>query len=332
MTLQVPVMERQDSRVRAEPEWRSPDEHPSVVLRDLVDRRRPAGHIIAFANEKGGVGKSTLAFQCAVALAHRGKKVIAIDCDSRQQSLHRLFEARDGAIRTLKVDLPRPRHTLLAFPTGSMLLQELDRVGMQSDFVVIDLPGHDSPIVRRAIAVADTVVTPVNSSALDLDSLGAINPVTRRLRGLGPFAEVVSDLRDERIERGMDPFEWIVVKNRVRHCEKRLIHLAEQQLEKLSRLAGFRVVEGLTERVVYRELLPFGLSQMDLKHLPWLQRPRSVPVKELRAFVAGLRLPIEAPSRTAADRRFLPRAPVLSQVVERYRRALGAASLPEMAD
>ena len=266
-----------------------------------------------------------------MALAYRGKKVIAIDCDSRQQSLHRLFEARDGAIRTLKVDLPRPRHALLAFPTGSMLLQELDRVGMQSDFVVIDLPGHDSPIVRRAIAVADTVVTPVNSSSRDLDSLGAINPVTRRVRGMGPFAEVVSGLREERIERGMDPFEWIVVKNRVRHCEKRLILLAEQQLAKLSMLAGFRIVEGLTERVVYRELLPFGLSQMDLKYLPWLQRPRNVPVRELRQFVDGLRLPLDRPS-VAADRRFLPRAPVLSQVVERYRKALRATPLPEMAD
>lgn len=331
MMFEVPVTEHEDARVRVEPEWKSPDEHPSVVLRDLIGRRRPEGHIIAFANEKGGVGKSTLAFQCAVALAHRGKKVVAIDCDSRQQSLHRLFEARDGAMRALKVALPRPRHTLLAFPTGSMLLQELDRVGMQSDFVIIDLPGHDSPIVRRAIAVADTVVTPVNSSALDLDSLGAINPVTRRLRGIGPFARVVSGLREERIERGMEPFEWIVVKNRVRHCERRLILLAEQQLNQMARSIGFRTVEGLTERLVYRELLPFGLSQLDLRHLPWLQRPRSVPSRELRQFVEGLRLPLDRPSR-GADRKFLPRAPVLSQVVERYRQALTATSLPEMAD
>src|SRR5690606_4038430 len=46
------------------------DEHPSVVLRDLQSRRRPSAHIVTFANEKGGVGKSTFAFHCAVALAH----------------------------------------------------------------------------------------------------------------------------------------------------------------------------------------------------------------------------------------------------------------------
>jgi Mrp family chromosome partitioning ATPase len=60
-----------DERVR--------DEHPSVVLRDLATRRRPQGHVITFANEKGGVGKSTLAFHCAVALAHRGMRVLAVD-------------------------------------------------------------------------------------------------------------------------------------------------------------------------------------------------------------------------------------------------------------
>ena len=100
------------------------EEHPAVVLGDLEGRRRPRGHIITFANEKGGVGKSTLAFHCAVALVHRGLKVIAVDCDRRQQSLHRLFDARDGTARTLKVDVPRPLHFVLDkadnLPTGCM--------------------------------------------------------------------------------------------------------------------------------------------------------------------------------------------------------------------
>ncbi|HEY6817103.1 MAG TPA: division plane positioning ATPase MipZ, partial [Croceibacterium sp.] len=92
---------------------RERNEHPSVVLHDLVGRRRPHGHVIAFANEKGGVGKSTLAFHCALALAHLDMRVLVVDCDRRQQTLHRLLEARDGTVRTIKVPLPQPKHVVL---------------------------------------------------------------------------------------------------------------------------------------------------------------------------------------------------------------------------
>lgn len=54
------------------------------------------------------LGKSTLSFHSAFALAHKGRRVLAIDCDRGQQTLNRLLEARDGTIRTLKVNPPRP--------------------------------------------------------------------------------------------------------------------------------------------------------------------------------------------------------------------------------
>ncbi|HYD25715.1 MAG TPA: division plane positioning ATPase MipZ, partial [Croceibacterium sp.] len=178
------------------------DEHPSVIMRELDARRRPQAHVITFANEKGGVGKSTLAFHCAVTLAHRGMKVLVVDCDRRQQSLDRFFEARDGTARALKVALPRPGHVVLDKQSGAVLAQEIERLGRGCDFVLIDLAGQDSPTARRAIALADTVVTPVNCSPTDLDALGRINPVTRRFRQAGPFAEIVAALRAERMARG----------------------------------------------------------------------------------------------------------------------------------
>src|SRR6187455_2451700 len=178
------------------------NEHPSVVLRDLTARRRPHGHVIAFANEKGGVGKSTLAFHCALALAHLDMRVLVIDCDRRQQTLHRLFEARDGTVRALKVTLPQPKHAVLDQQSGALLSQEIERVGADADFVLIDLAGHDSPIARRAIALADTLVTPINCSPTDLDALGRINPVSRRFRDPGPFAAMVTALRAERLAQG----------------------------------------------------------------------------------------------------------------------------------
>ena len=56
------------------------------VFRDLNRRPQSAAKIVVFANEKGGVGKSTLAFHCCAALCNAGYRVAAIDLDSRQRT------------------------------------------------------------------------------------------------------------------------------------------------------------------------------------------------------------------------------------------------------
>ncbi len=301
------------------------DEHPSVVMRDLATRRRPHGHVITFANEKGGVGKSTLAFHCAIALAHLGTRVLVVDCDRRQQSLNRLLEARDATARTLRIDLPQPKHVVLDKQSGALLTQDIERMGRDCDFVLIDLAGHDSPTARRAIAMANTLVTPVNCSPTDLDALGWINPVSRRFRQAGPFAEVVAALRQERLERGEPSFDWVVAKNRVRNCERRMIATVDQNLATMARHIGFRTIAGLSESVSYRELLAFGMTQFDLRLLPDAGTPRSTHLRELRQLVDGLRLPRpDHPVRSV--RRPKGEAPVLARVAENYRRALYGAT------
>lgn len=301
------------------------DEHPSVVLQDLDTRRRPQGHVITFANEKGGVGKSTLAFHCAVTLAHRGMKVLVVDCDRRQQTLHRFLEARDGTARALKIPLPRPGHVVLDKQSGAMLAQEIDRVGHGSDFVLIDLAGQDTPIARRAIAMADTVVTPVNCSPTDLDALGRINPVTRRFLQAGPFAEIVAALRAERMARGEPGFDWIVAKNRVRNCEHRLIATVDANLATISRHLGFRTIDGLTERVAYRELLAFGLTQLDLRLIPELGAARSTNLRELRGMVEDLHLPCPVPRMRSSGPAKL-NAPASVRTAQNYLEAMSASA------
>src|SRR5690606_41473517 len=105
------------------------DEHPAVVLQDLEGRRRPAAHIVAFANEKGGFGKSTFAFHCAVALTPSGMKVLVVDCERRQQSLQHFLEGRDGTAGAPGVPLPRPSRVVLAEQGGGLLLQGVRRGG-----------------------------------------------------------------------------------------------------------------------------------------------------------------------------------------------------------
>jgi chromosome partitioning protein len=301
------------------------DEHPAAVLRDLAGRRQPRGHVIAFANEKGGVGKSTLAFHCALTLAHLGNRVLVVDCDRRQQTLDRLLEARDGTVRALQVELPQPRHVVLAQHSSAGLTQEIERLGADCDFVLIDLAGQDTPIARRAIALAGTVVTPVNCSPTDLDALGRINPVSRRFREPGPFAAMVTALRAERLAQGRPAFDWVVAKNRVRRCEHRLLAAVDYNLSTMARHLGFRVIDALTERVGYRELTPFGLSQLDLKLIPDIGASRSGSAGELRALVESLQLPRPAVRQTPARRQAHEPAPMLPRVAEGYRDAVTAA-------
>lgn len=305
-------------------EYMPRDEHASVVVSDVARQRRTNAHVIVFANEKGGVGKSTMAFHTSVTLAHLGNSVLAIDCDRRQQSLDRLFEARDGSGRTLEIDLPRPRHLVLEKQSATQLCEEIERVGQQCDFVVIDLPGHDSPIGRRAIALADTVVTPINSSPTDLDALGLLSPVNRKFKLAGAFSEVVMALRDERLAKGREAFDWIVAKNRVRSCEQRLIASIDESLAVLSRELGFRLATGLTERLAYRDMLPFGLSHLDLKLLPQLGTRRALPATELRRLIEDLHLP-HLPGRQREARVPRVRTPVSAEVSDRYREAISSA-------
>lgn len=297
-----------------------PEEHPDVVLQDVLQRKRPHGHVIVFANEKGGVGKSTLAIHCAIALAHSGMRVLAVDCDRRQQSLQRIFEARDGTARSLGIPLPRPRHFVLDKPYGAQLSQEIERCDARADYVIIDLPGQDSPIARRSIALADTLVTPVNSSHAELDSLARMNPVNDEFRSAGPFAEVVGALRDKRRELTGKTVDWLVVKNRFRRCEHRLVERAATHLAIMAEKLDFRLVDGLPERLAYRELLSFGLTQLDLPVIPGLGSLRSQYAAELRNLVAQLNLPQHpAPIQIAAAP---SRAPVLPDNAHRYREAL----------
>lgn len=266
-------------------------EHPAVTLRAVCSRPRPRAHVIVFANEKGGVGKSTLAFHTAVALAHAGYKVLAIDLDRRQCSLETAFGNRDATARSLQVALPRPHHIVLHKPSGAMLNQEINRVGTQCDIVLIDVAGHDSAIARYAIAMADTLVTPVNSSAVDLDLMGKFSPVTRRLKKPGHFAMLVNDLRGERARLGLPQLDWVVVKNRVRSTELRQQAWVDNALRQLAPKIGIRLGAGFSERVAYRELFPFGLTHLDLRLIPGLGPSRPSAGNEILGLVADLALP-----------------------------------------
>ena len=268
------------------------DDERVLFFKSTLRSRPPIdAHVIVFANEKGGVGKTTAAFHTAVALADAGASVFAIDLDPRQQSLARALENREGTARRLRITLPSPRYVVLQNQSDAGLRHEIARLGNGCHYIIIDVAGRDSLVARHAITLADTLVTPVNPSFVDLDVLGQVDLMSSRIKSLGCFTRLVHDLTAQRAQCGKLSLDWVVMQNRVRRSGARNEQRVEDALKKISTKAGFRIGSGLTERVVYRELFPFGLTLFDLKWLPDMGRAQPVARRELNDMMVGLKLP-----------------------------------------
>lgn len=244
-------------------------------------------HIIVFANEKGGSGKSTTAVHAAVALAVSGHKVAALDLDTRQKTMSCYFENREAIQRRRKIELPMPRYATLDLLTDSGLRQEILRLGVGADFVVIDTPGRDDPVARAAISRADTIVTPINDSFVDLDLIGQVDGETYKVTRPSFYSELIWDIKKARAKEEGVEIDWIILRNRVQQLEANNMKRVGLALAELSKRVGFRTVSGLSERVIYRELFPKGLTLLDTEHIESFSVSHIAARQELREMVAG---------------------------------------------
>ena len=262
-----------------------------------------APHFIVFANEKGGTGKSTTAVHSAVALAAAGRRVGALDLDTRQRTLGRYLDNRAETVKRLGVDLPMPAYETFD-PEKGALEESIERLSESADIVVIDTPGRDDPHARAAMIRADTLVTPINDSFVDLDLIGQVDPETYRVRRPSFYAELVWNSRTQRAKAHGASVDWVVLRNRMQHIEARNMRRVGDALGELSRRVGFRVIPGLGERVIYRELFPKGLTLLDLGQLGEVGIAHIAARQELREMIAGFQLPQEgqpaAPRAAAA--------------------------------
>ncbi|MBV7258444.1 division plane positioning ATPase MipZ [Erythrobacter crassostreae] len=257
-------------------------------------------HRIVFANEKGGTGKSTTAVHVAVALSYLGARVTALDLDPRQRTTHRYMENRTATMEKRGIDLPTPKCEVFRGRSEQALLVAMDRLEKDCDFLIIDNPGRDDPLARTAAENADTLVTPMNDSFVDFDLIGQVDAETFKVKKLSFFAELIWEARLKRSRataKGQRPeMDWVVVRNRTGHVEARNMARIEQALTEMSKRVGFRVTHGLSERVIYRELFPSGLTLLDKGHLGELGTSHLIARQELRALLKALQLP-EIPRR-----------------------------------
>jgi chromosome partitioning protein len=234
-------------------------------------------HVIVVGNQKGGAGKSTVAMHIIVALMRMGRRTGVIDLDIRQRSLTRYIEnrARWIAARAAKLPLPqilelcesRERQLDAAeAEEESALRAALRRLSETCDFIVIDSPGGDSHLARLAHAFADTLVTPLNDSFVDFDLLGDIDANNADIVRPSIYSEMVWDSRKKKALAERTPIDWVVLRNRTAtsKIEAKNKQRVGQALATLSARIGFRLAPGLSERVIFRELFPQGLTLLDL--------------------------------------------------------------------
>ena len=223
--------------------------------------------VIVVANEKGGSGKSTVAMHIAVALMKRGRRVATIDLDTRQKTFTHYIENRRTWSARAGRSLECSEHVCLSADDASQGEQALagavDALGRSHEFIVIDTPGHDGPLMRIAHAMADTLITPLNDSFVDLDVLGSLDPDTMQVADLSHYARTVEQARQQRESSGRTAADWIVLRNRLSMTPNRNKRLVAEGIGALSRRLGFRCVEGLAERVVFREFFLRGLTALD---------------------------------------------------------------------
>lgn len=275
-------------------------------------------YVIVCGNEKGGSGKTTTAMHLAVALINAGYKVATIDLDSRQQSFTRYMDNRLSWARRRSLSLSLPDHYLI-MPDGSNMVSERNTIELDKfadvvseveqthDFIVVDTPGYDGYLMRLSHSMADTLVTPMNDSYLDFDVLGNIDPESGTIVRLSHYAQTVREARRQRHRADNGLLDWVVVRNRLTQLHSKNKERMLGSLKELSMKLGCRLAEGISERVIFRELFPMGLTaldDLDLEEFGNYSNGSYLKARrEVRSLITSLRLPIDELGKKRAQAR-----------------------------
>jgi chromosome partitioning protein len=285
-----------------------------------VAGRARSAQVIVVGNEKGGSGKSTVAMNIAVALLKAGRRVATIDLDARQKTLTNYIENRRAWAEQIGCDLEIPEHVCLGervnFPAteeqaagSKALTHTVNELAETHDFIVIDTAGHDNYLTRLAHTMADTLVTPLNDSYVDFEALGTVEPTNFAVTGASFYAQMVDEARSQRELLEQVRQDWIVLRNRLNATRTRNKRMVGQSLAELARRLNFRLVDGMGDRVVFREFYPRGLTAMDeLNETTLGARPTMTHLTariEVENLINAMQLGCEAPANneTSAENR-----------------------------
>ena len=275
-------------------------------------------HVIVLGNEKGGSGKSTTCFHLAIYLLYAGFRVATIDVDSRQQTLTQYVKNRRDWISRHNLNVPQTTHYHLPLSKSDSVSKNdrlefevfshaIGEVEDKFDFVLIDTPGFDTNLTRLAHSLADTLITPLNDSLIDLDVLAHTDSQTGAPRELSHYARLVLRARKERMAVDGQTIDWVLARNRISMLSSRNMRLVQTGIDQLAKRLGARVADGIGERVVFRSLFPIGMTVFDPLDETGNGGTHSLSHKsahqEYRNLVKVLKLPVSDRAKTRIDAR-----------------------------
>jgi chromosome partitioning protein len=229
--------------------------------------------VVVVGNYKGGSGKSTFAMHLIVALLKAGRRVASFDLDVQQQTLSRYIQNRQRWARQNGLALELPHHTPITDVEGVDASGETDHVALFTrylgtlqgdfDFIVIDTPGNETHLSLVAHGMANTLVTPINDSFVDLDVIVTVGATVEAELSPSRYARAVAAALEGRRAVCGRATDWIVFRNRLATLTSRNHKQITGALELIAPEVGFRIAPGLSERVIFREFFPVGLTAFD---------------------------------------------------------------------
>jgi len=190
--------------------------------------------VIAFANPKGGAGKTTSALLLASELASRGATVAILDADPEK------WISQWGALPSRPANV-----TIVSDITEDTIVDQIEAAAAEAQFVVIDLEGTASLMVANAIGMSDLVIIPTQGSSMD--AKGA--------------AKTIRLIRNQARMARRDIPHAVLLTRTSAAVASRAIRNVRDQLDQ----AGIPVFEAsIVERAAYRDILDYGGLLADL--------------------------------------------------------------------